>query len=445
MYNFNGQLFDENLNPVGGTLTPGQVQQGSNTVLQLQDMKDMQVYQTTPEANLDNLYMKAKKDGAKELSGGLDIKPPSALRQMIDMAGGLLIGYFAAKSGGASGTGALLVGLTAAASNHDSDQKLIDRAKIARKMFSEGGYTEDALYNFYRTGDDSGLKAETSSIAADRRQGITEQGVTARQQTGINAQKERQASQQQFQAGEDDKRLTVQQQIANAKLKAMDSGNADPSGKFTITGNYTKDHEANIPLQDFLSNYRKANADLHKAQQADARIDAVNTNTPIGQVAAAYQFLTVEAPSISNTVATASGVSDEAVNGWSDKINQIIQNRIQQGGKFTPEEINEMKNAAHSETAAMKKLSIDAANSLAQGYNMNDLKTATAVSAATGVPISELRAAQEQSEVNNSNTVTYTTDDGQSHTVNKSDANLMKDPKTGQLYVVIDGKGYPVQ
>ncbi len=395
MYNFNGKLFDDNLNPVNGTLTPGQVQQGSNDVMQLQDLSNMQVYQTTPDANLNNLYVKAREDGAKQLSGGLDIKPPSVMRQLIDMAGGLLIGYFAARTGGASGTGALLVGLTAAASNHDADQKLMDRAKIARKMYSEGGYTEDALYNFYRTGDDSGLKAETTSIAQDRRQGITNDAAAQRQQTGINAQAARQKSQQEFQEQEQNQRLTVQQQIANAKLKAT-SSEIDPNGKFTITGDYTKDHEANIPLQDFMSNYRKANADLHRAQQADARIDAVDTKTPIGQVAAAYQFLTVEAPSISNTVATASGVSDEAVNGWSDKINQIIQNRVQKGGHFTQEEINEMKNAAHSETAAMKKLSVEAASSLAQGYNMNDLKTATAVSGATGVPVNELLAAQKQ-------------------------------------------------
>ncbi|HBT3802604.1 TPA: hypothetical protein MBI04_003556 [Klebsiella pneumoniae] len=223
MYNFNGQLFDENLNPVGGTLTPGQVQQGGNTVLQLQDMKDMQVYQTTPEANLDSLYMKAKPDAAKALSGGLDIKPPSALRQMIDMAGGLLIGYFAARSGGASGTGALLVGLTAAASNHDSDQGLIDRAKIARKMFAQGGYTEDALYNFYRTGDDSGLKAETSSIAQDRRQGITEQGANERQDKTIDAQQQRQESQQKFQAQEQNQRLDAQKDIAQMRIDAQNS------------------------------------------------------------------------------------------------------------------------------------------------------------------------------------------------------------------------------
>lgn len=188
MYNFNGQLFDSNLNPVGGTLTPDQVQQGGNTVLQLQDMKDMQVYQTTPDANLSALYVKAREDGAKELSGGLNIKPPSKMRMCLDMMGGLLIGYFAARTGGASGTGAMLVGLTAAASNRDADQQLIDRAEIARKMFKGGGYTEDALYNYYRTGDDSGLKAETSSIAQDRRQGINVDAANDRQDKQLDQQ-----------------------------------------------------------------------------------------------------------------------------------------------------------------------------------------------------------------------------------------------------------------
>lgn len=396
-YNYNGQLFDSNLNPIGGMATPYQAEQASSNVQQFQDVRDMQVYPTTTEASLQSKYAVAQQDGNKLLNGGLNIKPPSVMRQMIDMVGGALITYFAARTGGVSGSGAALMALTAAAANHDNDQQLVQRGEIAKKLFNQGGYTEDALYQYYHNGDDSGLKAENQSIAADKRAGIQDQAASDRQDKQIGAQQslenQRESNQQTLQT----QRLNVQQTIANARMNAMGMGNADPSGKFTITGNYTRDHEANVPLQDFAMNYRKSNADLHKAQQADARIDAVNTSTPIGQVAAAYQFLTVEAPSISNSVGTATGVSSEAVNGWSDKINQIIQKGTQRGS-FTPEEISEMKDAAHKETAAMKKMAVDSAKSLASGYNMNDLKTATAVSAATGVPASEIIQAQNEEQ-----------------------------------------------
>lgn len=401
------------------------------------DMSGLNTY----NPNAQNTYFdpndeglkQAKLEYAKNKNGGVNFKPPSNMQMFVDMLGGLLIGYGMSRLLGGDGRESLAVGLNAAAINHDNDKTENERFGIIKEAIQKNGqiYNPEDLWDYMKTGNKGGMtNSENHVFQSEQNDKRYEEQNTSREDSQnfqAGQQKERESEQEKLQ----NQRLTVQQQLAQARMKAANGGDLDPSGRFTITGNYTKDHEANVPLQDFMSNNRKANADLHKAQQADARIDAVDTNTPIGQVAASYQFLTVEAPSISNTVATASGVSDEAVNSWSDKINQILQ-KGEQRGSFTPQEISEMKDAAHKETAAMKKLAVDAAVSLAKGYNMDDLKTATAVSAATGVPANEIIAAMNNEPA--------------SQPVAKAPAGSSEGEhlsKNGRDYVVHNGLVYP--
>lgn len=388
---------------------------------------------TTAQTYYSNQNPEVLKAKAEINTPTAGFKPPSNGQMLADMLGGLLLGYGASRLLGADGKASLAIGLNAAGINHDKDLQEVERYKIIESSIEQNGmiYNPQSLYTFMKTGNGSAMEQEereyfnagqtaTNQAWQDSRLDKTQNYQTQRQQAQFQQQDKNREDNQLFQQGMQKDRLSAT------------GADVSPDGKFTITGNFTKDHEANIPLQDFMSNYRKANADLHKAQQADARIDAVNTNTPIGQVAAAYQFLTVEAPSISNSVSAATGVSSEAVNGWSDKINQILQ-KGQKKGSFTPQEIDEMKSAAHAETAAMKKLAVDAAASFANGYNMQDLKTATAVSAATGVPASEIIAAQTGKPTG---TPVATAPAG-----SKNGDILYKD---GQSFKVWDGKVYPM-
>lgn len=285
MYNVNGQMFDQNLNPVQG-VTPYQAQQGASTVQQYQDVRDMQTYQTTPEADLNAKYLLAKKDAANQINnGGLGIKPPSALRQCIDMLGGLLIGYFAAKSGGASGTGAMLIGLTAAASNHDSDQKLVQRGKIAKQLYAEGGYSPDALYNFYKTGDDKGLEGERNNAAANDRA-----------QMNIDAQTGRQSAQQAFTSNENDKRY-AQQNALEDKREAFHAahpvgGNSmalvGDDGYLTGRGQIAAQKLADSVRQTKGAYVRQLQTRLAKLASNEGMADKINSELASGDYEKAY-------------------------------------------------------------------------------------------------------------------------------------------------------------
>lgn len=211
MYNYNGQLFDNNLNPVGG-MSSDQAAQGANDYLQYEDMKNLQVSPTTPttEADLNAKWRLASQGVKQAANGGLSFKPPSKTRSIIDMVGGALITYFLARSGGLSGGAATMLGFTAAAANHDADAKEMDRFTVAKKLFSEGGYSEDALYTFMKTGDEKALQSETSSKAADRRQDANNE-----------AQAELQGKRLSSQASIEQSREATQKSIADDRIQAM--------------------------------------------------------------------------------------------------------------------------------------------------------------------------------------------------------------------------------
>lgn len=379
-------------------------------------------------ANTDAIKLAKAKNAFK--NGGLSFRPPSMGRMFSDMLGGLLIAYAATRLLGGDSKASLAIGLLAAGGNHDADQAEQERFRAVSDMI--GKVPQEAIYNYMRTGDDKALQtAESENNKREDAAQALQDKETYSQWEDQNILQPRDARQHDYRMQEiaarplgrlrasgdlsggigldsnDDARAQTilarnydtmtgkeptQRAIDWAKAHMAGLNGVDPNKQlFTITGNHKDDMSAEKVLNDFSQNYRKANTDLHKAQQADARMNAVDTSTPIGQVAAAYQFLTVEAPTISNTVATATGVSDEAVNTWADKFKQIYQKGLQ-AGSFTEQEISDMKYAAQQETKAMHDMAVKAAAQIAQGFNMKDVKTATAVSAATGIPVSEILA-----------------------------------------------------
>ena len=179
LHEINGNYYDDSGNMINGSvpLTPQQAEQAGREALQYQDAQNLQVYQTTPttEAQLTAKYTAAKQGMQQLQNGGLSFKPPSAMRQIVDMVGGALITYFMCKSGGMNGNGAGMAAFMAAAANHDNDRKIVDRFNIAKQLYAKGGYTPDALYKFVESGDESALKAETTSIAENERQERTQE------------------------------------------------------------------------------------------------------------------------------------------------------------------------------------------------------------------------------------------------------------------------------
>ncbi|MCU7121063.1 hypothetical protein J3T26_09930 [Salmonella enterica] len=419
--------------PMNGEYAPEQIAQDYKQEQQQKDVSGLNMNIVNPSSFNDPEFEKKRLKAAEQFkNGGLPFTAPDEKQTLEDMMGGFLFGGAIALLIGAAAPVAIGIGLLAANSNRDTDTAMQHRMPMVREMYKQGIYSDDALWQYMTTGNNQLLQQErTEQNKREDAQTALQNQETLAQWTNDNITKPNQERQHDYRMQEiaarplgrlrasgglsdgigldsnDDARAQTilarnydtmtgkeptQRAIDWAKAHMAGLNGVDPSKQlFTITGTHKDDMSAEKVLNDFSQNYRKANTDLHKAQQADARMNAVDTSTPIGQVAAAYQFLTVEAPTISNTVATATGVSDEAVNTWSDKIQQILQ-KGSQAGSFTEQEISDMKYAAQQETKAMHDMAVKAAAQIAQGFNMKDVKTATAVSAATGIPASEILA-----------------------------------------------------
>ncbi|MDO3814250.1 hypothetical protein PL222_00870 [Salmonella enterica] len=414
-----------------GQATPDQIKQLYEASQQQQDFQGLGMSVVNPDtlntgADIGKARAEFQRNGLPE-----GVEKPSTWGKLEDMLGSLLLSVAMAGLLGMDGKGAIGIGLMAAGSALDLDNAKAQRYDSIMSM-DRTGINPAALVDYFNTGNTKGLQhyEDERDKREDAAQALQDK-ETYSQWEDQNILQPRDARQHDYRMQEiaarplgrlrasgglsggigldsnDDARAQTilarnydtmtgkeptQRAIDWAKAHMAGLNGVDPSKQlFTITGTHKDDMSAEKVLNDFSQNYRKANTDLHKAQQADARMNAVDTSTPIGQVAAAYQFLTVEAPTISNTVATATGVSDEAVNTWSDKIQQILQ-KGSQAGSFTEQEISDMKYAAQQETKAMHDMAVKAAAQIAQGFNMNDVKTATAVSAATGIPASEILA-----------------------------------------------------
>ncbi|WEF29973.1 hypothetical protein PYR66_09900 [Klebsiella aerogenes] len=386
---------------------------------------------------------KAKEDAETVANGGVNFKPPSTGQMLLDMLGSMLITYGASRLLGIGGSAALGLGLTASAVAHDKDKQENERFEILQNSIKENGniYSSEMLWNFMKTGDGKAMMDTEKNQLAEknkREDAETKHGwdVDAAQQaeqwkqeddnTSFEHQKELHSMptyhdlhSQSGSIGSYSSTPAITNRAKQIVDTGIDPATGKPATKTTmdwaqnhiteassvtgntprvkLTGNYTADHAKMDALKSFARTHSKAIADWNKSKQADARMNAVDTSTPIGQIADAYQFLTVEAPSISNTVSTASGVSDEAVTGWADKINQMIQDKVKNKGKFTPEEISEMKDAAHKETEAMNNLMSESAKPVANAFDLNDRYTRSQVAANTGLTTEQLdQLAKEQ-------------------------------------------------
>lgn len=157
----------------------------------------------------DPTSLKAKAELEKARNQGVPFTPPSNGRMLMDMLGGMLMGYGLMRMYGADSTEALSIGLTAAGINHDKDKQEIDRYGIIQGAIAKNGdiYSPEILWNFMKTGDGKAME----QVERD----YFNSGQTDKRYAHEDAARE---DTQTFQAGEQADRLKQQRDIADERL-----------------------------------------------------------------------------------------------------------------------------------------------------------------------------------------------------------------------------------
>ncbi|ELP3919289.1 hypothetical protein QUQ16_000189 [Escherichia coli] len=181
-------------------LTPSQAAQGYQYYQDAQNIQGLgmsPVIPSTENVSLESQRVKAANamKQAKE-SGGLPFSPPSNTTMFMDMLGGLLIGYAAMRLLGGNSKESIAIGLLSAGGNHDADRAEQQRFQVVKDIYSKGGYTEDALYKFMKTGDDKALQSEQKESHEDNLEDKREaqqlklEGMREAQQSSLESQRE---------------------------------------------------------------------------------------------------------------------------------------------------------------------------------------------------------------------------------------------------------------
>lgn len=219
VYNVNGNLFDENLNPVdmGDGFQVGQptnfddkfkleFEQQDFSGLQLNNTSQTPVYAAPFDADAQSKQIEAMK--AEMEKGGMPVKKQTNLEMLTNMLGSALISYAFSRLLGGNGNESAMIGLVGAGITHDEDNKMSQRWDAAKKMLDDGdvAYSPDAILAYVQNGDDKGMQAERQNNEADKRAGLN-----------IDAANTRQQSQQQFTAGQNQQRYAQQNQMEQGR------------------------------------------------------------------------------------------------------------------------------------------------------------------------------------------------------------------------------------
>lgn len=200
-----------------GQYSPSEVARAYNASQDVQNVQGLSLSPVVPTASGDEA-MKIKTAKAAQAfkqgkeSGGLPFSPPSNGQMLMDMLGGLLLGFASAKLLGGSSKEGLAIGLLAAGGNHDADKAEQQRFLAIKDMVAKGGnYSADALFNYMKTGDDKALQ-ET------RKENHESDLETQRENNQLKLEGQREASQE---------KLEAMREANQAKLEGMREGAAN--------------------------------------------------------------------------------------------------------------------------------------------------------------------------------------------------------------------------
>lgn len=429
-----------------GQATPSQIKELYESAQQEQDWKGATDLSVVNPDTL-NTGVDIGKARAEFQRNGLPegIEKPSKWGKLEDMLGSLLVGVALSALLGMDGKGAIGVGLMAAGSALDLDNAKAQRYDSIMSM-DRTGINPAALVDYYNTGNLKGLqyyedernKREDAAQALqdketyaqwedqnilqpreERQHGYRMQEIAARPIGRLGGLSESTISANTLSPESDDteydkqmKRNIAIKQATNKPLSVSELAYLDSKSNPKVSGGLINlgnaDMHDKISMQKTISNYRTHNQTMsnlaQKTNAAEARLNAVDMSMPIGQLAGEYQFLTVEAPTIGNSVAVASGVSQETVDGYQDKLNQLIQ-KWQMKGSLTPQEASELKSTAKAEADALRKVKETQDLLFAQDYDLSDPQTRSAIEAATDLTADDIAKIQKQQQALKTNAV----------------------------------------